>query len=617
MTGRGVSTGGRRRSLPWIAFSAAALAAVVAATAFGAALTAGRTNAPDAVSAAFRAGSDAHHAAVDVHWDSAATADSGGSGSASLITLDGHKVECLTPSTGSAGKSGGTSAGGNGTTTWTMSCGPISGGKYANQRPSKSNIARVMVLGDTATDATHSLFNGLEQINVAGGGLTTDRPDLKSAKFSTGVKGPSGNTVDEAVYTFTKAITLLKNPGAFGVTPVEGGDASTIATSNGPFPGDHPVVSGHTVKVFYAAGTLKLATQAYVDQEAVEAAGGVLGLEGQVGALAGGGTAPPPPPPGPTQPPVGPTPTPTTLPPLPAPKGAVTINNGAKGTKKKTVHLTFPHPPAGATKVEVSNHKNMSGHKTFAYKKGLRVAWTLPVMKNGTRHTVYVRFVLAKGKSGVFHHSIVEDTTAPSFTHVAAPHYVGGTTAVGDPPPLYLGWKAGTDKGSHVASYVVHASIAGGAWKLVARTRGHFAYVHVAAGKAYRFRVAAIDGAGNESKRVTTGSVSLALTPAANAAIKYTGVWTTEGKLRKGAAGSSLSFSFTGRMLAWIAPTASTYGSAQITIDGKAHGAVTLYEAKDPGRIIHVWSWPKSGAHTLHIKAGTLPIAVESFVSVK
>jgi len=613
---RCISPGGMGTGLVWLAVVSAVGAGVVVATAFGAPLVAGRTNAPDAVSATFRAGADAHTAAVDIAWDAPASADSGGSGSAALITLDGVKVECLTPATGSAGKSGGTAAGGNGTTRWTMSCGPITEGKHANQRPSKANIARVVIIGDSATDATHEFFNPLEQIDVAAGGRTTNLPDLVSAKFSTGTTGPSGNKVDLAVYTFSKPVTLLKNPSAFGVTPVEGGGGSTIATSNGPFPGDEPVVAGHTVKIYWTLGTLKLGTQAYVDQEAVEGHGGVLSLDGQVGATIAGATGPPPPPTGPSLPPVGPSPTPPTLPPN-HPNTPVTINNGAGGTHTRTVYLTFPRfVPKGTTKVLVSNSAKMSGARTFSYKKGVRVKWSLAVFHNGTRETVFVRFVNAKGKrSRIYNHSILEDTRRPTRGKLMAPQYIAGTTAIGNPPPLYVGWNAGTDKGTGVASYVVRAR-KGRRWKVVARTRGLFAFLKVSSAKTYRFSVTAVDGAGNSSKAVKTSSRRVSVISSGSKAISYSGSWSSKAGVRTGASGASLKFSFTGRSLACIAPTSISYGGAQVTVDGKSIGAVTLYQGKDGRRVVYVWSG-SSRKHTIQIKAASSqPIAVSSFISL-
>jgi hypothetical protein len=249
-------------------------------------LVPGLTKAPDALSATFRDGAGAEHAAVDVTWDAVAVADSGGSGSAELITLDGEGVPCLTPATGSATPSGGTSAGGNNTTKWTLSCGPIGGGAYAGQRPSTHNIARLVIMADCAKDTTDTYFNSLEQVNIAVHGLTRNLPDLIGVEFFTNVKDASNNTVDKAVFTFSKTIESLNAAGSLGVVPITGGGDATIADSSGPFPGDGPLVEGATIRVFFPAGTLTQAVRGYADFEAVTAAGS--GLKNQPGATGGG-----------------------------------------------------------------------------------------------------------------------------------------------------------------------------------------------------------------------------------------------------------------------------------------------------------------------------------------
>jgi len=247
------------------------------------AITPGLTNAPDAISATFRAGADPDHAAIDVKWDAQATADSGGSGSAILVTLDGVAVECLTPATGSAGPSGGTSPGGNNTATWTLICGPITEGTYLGRTPNVNNTARLVIFGDTAKDSTGTYFNGLEQVNVALHGQTTNLPDLIGVAFSEAVPDGLGNTVDKAVFTFSHPIASINAAGSFGVIPINGGDEATIADSSGPFPGDGPAVEGSTVRIFFTVGTLANAVQAFVLAEAVTDTTALKNLPGGTG----------------------------------------------------------------------------------------------------------------------------------------------------------------------------------------------------------------------------------------------------------------------------------------------------------------------------------------------
>ena len=278
-----------------VALSVLLLLIVLVVTQAASSAGGGTTMAPDATGATFRAGPDAEHAAVDVTWDAAAKADSGGSGSARLITLDGVGVGCLTPATGSPGASGGTAPGGNMTSTWTLICGPITQGAYHGQTPSPANTARLVILGDSAADETHTHFNGLEQVDFSAGGQTHNLPDLVGITLEQGVHDAAGNTVDKAVYTFNRTVEVLKSPAAFGVTPIAGGDENTIADSGGPFPGDGPEIAGTTVRIYFAAGTLAHTVQAFVDGEGISGAGDHLNAPGQASvagapAVGGGGT---------------------------------------------------------------------------------------------------------------------------------------------------------------------------------------------------------------------------------------------------------------------------------------------------------------------------------------
>jgi putative cell wall-binding protein/uncharacterized membrane protein YeaQ/YmgE (transglycosylase-associated protein family) len=250
-------------------------------------LTANVTNAPDATAAAFRAGVDSEHAAVDITWDKAASVNAG---SASLVTLDGVSVPCTLPTAGPpVPASGGTGAGGDNTTTWTLACGSIPSGTYLDVAPSASNIARVVFAEGTAVDSTDAFDNGVEQVSVASNGATIDLPDLTGATFTEDATDAGGNTVDEAVYTFdTQLNATVTGDTDFGVTGLNGGADSVMSTATGPFAGDAPVVKANQVLVYFPAGTLADATQAFVNADAVTESTGILGenLAGEVGAVA-------------------------------------------------------------------------------------------------------------------------------------------------------------------------------------------------------------------------------------------------------------------------------------------------------------------------------------------
>ena len=563
-------------------------------------VTPGLTNAPDATAVVFRAGGDVQHASVDVRWDAPAVADSGGSGSAELITLDGVGVGCLTPGTGSVTPSGGIDPGGNATTTWTMACGPITEGTYAGLAPSPANIARALVFGDTATDSTHSFFNGLEQVNVSPGGRTTNLPDLVSVTFSPAVDDGHGNVVDKAVYTFSLVIATLNAPGSIGVTPVEGGDASTIADSSGPFPGDGPLVTGAQVRIFYPAGTLAQVTQGYVDAEAVTSAdAALLNAPGQVAEAAG--------------------------PPL----GAVVVDAGAAATNSQSATLTFPNTDSDVADVLISNNADMSAAQTFPYIAGMGTTWALAGLANGSTQSVYVRFRDQAGDmSATFSDSIVVDLTRPTMGSLLRPRLVMGEK-VGTTVPLLLSWHAASDTVTSVAGYVVQASQDGGPYTVVRRPSHTQTYVAMLPSRTYRFRVTATDQAGNTSTAVSTTGLEAVAFQESSQAVRYRGKWTTQadsrawgGHLRySGVRGASAKLTFTGRGIAWIAETSPYLGNAVIYVDGSRVATINLREVTTYRWTGYVRMWASDGRHTLRVvvagSAGHRRVDIDGFVVVR
>ena len=555
------------------------------------------TLAPDALSAAFRAGADPSHVAIDITWDQGALADSGGSGSAMLITLDGVSVECLTPATGSVGASGGTAPGGNGTATWTMTCGSILGGLYDGAKPTVTNIARILIVGDTAADLTHTYFNSLEQVNVSPAGRTSNLPDLIGVTLRPGTTDAAGNPVDEAVYRFGLTIDTLNNPGALGVVPNTGGGDATIADSSGPFPGDGPVVNGDEVRVFFPAGTLATVADAFADAEAVTALTGELNAGGAVSI--GGGA--------------------------PEPFGAVAINGGAATTASQHVTLTFPSADASVVTVKVSNQANMTPADTFTYTAGLALLWPLAGHTNGSTQTVYVQFSDGVTDSVVHSASIVIDIAGPVMGRLAAPRIVVGNT-VGSTIPVVLSWSAATDV-SGIATYRVQVSRNGGAYTTLATTATRSATLHAVSNASYRFRVNATDTLGNVGAAVTSAAFKAVAVSEASAT--FSGSWrlariaSAWGGLYRFSVtrGSAATYRFSGRAIAWVAPRSTIYGSARVYIDGRLAATVNLQGSPAARRIVYVAAWSSTGTHTIRIAvlgtSGHPRVVVDGFVVLR
>lgn len=60
---------------------------------------------------------------------------------------------------------------------------------------------------------------------------------------------------------------------------------------------------------------------------------------------------------------------------------------------------------------------------------------------------------------------------------------------------------------------------------------------------------------------------------------------------------------FTGRSVAWVAPTSSTRGAANVYIDGVKVAKVNLGTAEHKRRLVYARTFATSSAHTLRIRS--------------
>ncbi|MFD9006349.1 N-acetylmuramoyl-L-alanine amidase, partial [Streptomyces sp. NPDC059582] len=197
---------------------------------------------------------------------------------------------------------------------------------------------------------------------------------------------------------------------------------------------------------------------------------------------------------------------------------------------------------------------------------------TLPA---GT-HTVAVRAVHISGRTAVTRNAtVVADATAPAFTTKPSVTLRTGTvntTAV----PVTLGWKA-TDAAALKEVRLTAPS---------AHTYGPItctAALTSDSGTATTWSMTAYDQAGNTATTTTTATpVILQETSATK-----TGTWTKKrstsylggASLSSSAKNASMSWTFTGRSVAWIVSRAATSGQAVIYVDGTKTATVDLKSA--------------------------------------
>lgn len=214
-------------------------------------------------------------------------------------------------------------------------------------------------------------------------------------------------------------------------------------------------------------------------------------------------------------------------------------------------------------------------------------------------HKVSVRSVHQSGKTATSAAAtVVAETTAPTFTTKPALALRAGvvdTTAV----PVTLSWKAADSAALKEVRLTAP----------VAKTYGPTttSASHTAkSGVATTWSMTAYDQAGN------TGAASVAGTPmiVQESSATKSGSWTTKsstsylgGKSYSSSAkNASLSWTFTGRSVAWVVSRASTSGQAYVYLDGTKVATVDLKSSTTKYRdAIYTKTWSSSAKHTIKI----------------
>ena len=306
------------------------------------------------------------------------------------------------------------------------------------------------------------------------------------------------------------------------------------------------------------------------------------------------------------------------------PSGSVTIAGGRAVTATRSVTLATAAADAGSgvSQVALSNDGTTWTTRPYAASQ----AWTLPTT-NGIR-TVYAKWKdPANNWSPVKTDTIVLDTVAPTATEPRR-GLVAGTAISSGRITVRVPW-SGSDATSGIARYELLQSTDGGAWTTVSTTlTGPTADRSLASLHTYRFRVRAVDKAGNVGAWVFGTPFWLARYSEFNSAIKYGGSWSTVSSpaywggaaKRSGTAGARATLTFTGRSAAWIGRTGPNRGVATVYVNGINVATVNLNTpAYGNQRVVWARNWSTSAARTVTIRvAGTSGhplVDVDAFVS--
>jgi len=214
--------------------------------------------------------------------------------------------------------------------------------------------------------------------------------------------------------------------------------------------------------------------------------------------------------------------------------------------------------------------------------------------------------------------------SAPTSAFVAATG-LGPSTI-----PVSVRWEAATDQGRGVAGYELERFL-GGAWAAVplAKPTDTSVMVALAPGQVHRFRVRAVDRAGNLGAWATAGAFHVDAVQETSPAVLRKGHWSASfapayygGRaMSSQGAGASARLTFAGQQIAWVSTVGPTRGQARVYVDGAYVRTVDLHGSSiEARRIVYVQAWPSPGTHTLEIRivgtSGRPRVDVDAFLDI-
>jgi Bacterial Ig domain len=281
-----------------------------------------------------------------------------------------------------------------------------------------------------------------------------------------------------------------------------------------------------------------------------------------------------------------------------APGGSVAIDGGAAATRSPTVALELLawDVDSAVDRVRVSNSPTTTGGllnkaRETAYVSG--ISWNVTdqgyggTPADGTK-AVYVQFRDAAGNwSPVKTDSIVLDRVAPAagspVDTIPTDQTLGTSSVI-----VRLSW-TGTDDRSGVARYELQRSVSGGAWTAVTLPSDGTTSIErpLALGTTYRYRVRAVDRAGNIGSWATGPFLTPARRQESSTSITYAGAWSSKavGEASGGYvarsidAGARATIRFSGHAIAWVGVRGANRGIARVYVGDALVATIDLADA--------------------------------------
>jgi D-alanyl-D-alanine carboxypeptidase len=194
---------------------------------------------------------------------------------------------------------------------------------------------------------------------------------------------------------------------------------------------------------------------------------------------------------------------------------------------------------------------------------------------------------------------------------VAAPSAVVGSQQLTKTRvPLSITWSS--DDQADVSSYTLQQSVNGGSWQtltLASLTDTSVTLMSLP-GQNYSYRVLATDTDGGQSNWALGGTVALDMVAEKDDALSYSGDWIA-GHPRSAfghhlrytqEAGASVSYTFSGSSIAWVAQEGPRRGEAQVYVDDSLVATVDTYNpTRQPRSVAFSQAWNEVGVHTIII----------------
>lgn len=323
------------------------------------------------------------------------------------------------------------------------------------------------------------------------------------------------------------------------------------------------------------------------------------------------------------------------------PTGTVSINSGAAATNAFTVSVAAnATDPSGVSNILISSKSTVGSNGLLtlgdeqAYVADTPISWDLTNATYGGTSTQGTRWVYVQWEDGagnwspVHSDSIYVDTVPPTITSGPSVRLLPNTVLAAGTWPVNVYW-AGSDAGSTPPSYnLAQTCNAGTTWSNIALNPATATQANrsLARGVNCEFRLQAHDLV-NQSAYSYSRSFHASVSQESAPTITRTGTWSIANSSSfdgghdrySTKANSSMSVTFTGTGIAWVAPTGPTRGAARVYLDGKLDKAVSLYTKTAAFRkLVYTHMWAAQGTHTVKIvvvgTSGRPRIDVDAFV---